>query len=812
MNINTDPTIGANTTIGEYSNKGVTLQGNDIYLNSMYGVSTLNNTLDDGSGNMSVTGTITSPQIELNSNGGSYTPYSTFQMDYNAGGEVGGNLGKFTIGSDSGSWGQLQEYSPNAGEVSNVFCSDCIQNGDGTLSNVNGDSDTTFAFGVASFDGDTSHFNIGSNGTGGVVFAVDGDASSTMPGYDGDAGMILLPNQNSCNGPTDALSTDGIGGVFCNTSLSDQRLKKNIISLDASSSLAELMLLNPVTYNWNDSYYTTPTGEHDGISSTTPQLGLLAQQVQTLFPSLVQGTTSTTMEVVLKRNDGGKVIGTTTEQVQNYLSVDYVHMIPVLISAIQEQQTEVKQLQATIASTTDNQYAIPMTIIGNSPDANTTTFDSALLPSADNTYSLGASGSRWSTLYSQTLNTGDLIFGNNFDLLESKNPNGTIATSTGAGMVWENGTGTPIFSLDASGNLAVNGSITAGGDVCAFGTQCLSSTWNNVNTLTNQINALSSTTITLGNVNAVLNNQVSQLSTASTSISDLTAQLSDLSTQITILSSTTSLWLSSTSTTFTSLITDIASSTFASSTATITSTIASSTSFIQTIANAVVTVLESSGQVIQSAGSWVVGQIHASLAVFDRVETQTAAVSNGIEMTDSVTGNIWCLRISNGNWDKTAGQCAAQTSSASTTTNPTSGTSMTVGTENEGTASQTVDVTTSSLNNPVISAPVSVTGVTSSSTASTSTTSTDETSTSTQSTQAAPTTGTSASITGGSVSAPVNPTGASSTDEDTTQTSIDTGTAPAGSGASSASDSSSVEVTQTSAPTSAPDSASSSGQ
>ena len=270
-------------------------------------------------------------------------------MDYNAGGEVGGNLGKFTIGSDSGSWGQLQEYSPNAGEVSNVFCSECIQNGDGTLSNVNGDNGTTFAFGVASFDGNIDHFNIGSNGTGGVVFAVDGDTENN---YDSDAGMILLPNQNNCNGPTDALSTDGIGGVFCNTSLSDQRLKKNIISLDASSSLAKLMLLNPVAYNWNKSYYTTPTGEHDGVSSTTQQLGLLAQQVQTLFPSLVQGTTSTSTEVVLKKDVGGKVIGTTTEQVQNYLSVDYVHMIPVLISAIQEQQAEIKQLQAEIASTT----------------------------------------------------------------------------------------------------------------------------------------------------------------------------------------------------------------------------------------------------------------------------------------------------------------------------------------------------------------------------------------------------------------------------------------------------------------------------
>ena len=40
------------------------------------------------------------------------------------------------------------------------------------------------------------------------------------------------------------------------------------------------------------------------------------------------------------------------------------------------------------------------------------------------------------------------------------------------------------------------------------------------------------------------------------------------------------------------------------------------------------------------------------------IETQTASVTNGIEMTDQATGQIYCVQIKNGDFAKTVGACA----------------------------------------------------------------------------------------------------------------------------------------------------------
>jgi len=94
---------------------------------------------------------------------------------------------------------------------------------------------------------------------------------------------------------------------------------------------------------------------------------------------------------------------------------------------------------------------------------------------------------------------------------------------------------------------------------------------------------------------------------------------------------------------------------FATSTSTATSTLVATSSpeFIASVANSV-------RELIQSAGEWVVQKITATLAIFKRVETQTAAISNGLEITDSVTGEIWCMRIASGEWDKTKGSCVEE--------------------------------------------------------------------------------------------------------------------------------------------------------
>jgi hypothetical protein len=57
------------------------------------------------------------------------------------------------------------------------------------------------------------------------------------------------------------------------TQSSDARLKTNIDSLDASSSLSAISQLNPVAYDWLDP-------EKGGVR----QYGFIAQQVQQVFP------------------------------------------------------------------------------------------------------------------------------------------------------------------------------------------------------------------------------------------------------------------------------------------------------------------------------------------------------------------------------------------------------------------------------------------------------------------------------------------------------------------------------------------------
>jgi hypothetical protein len=96
---------------------------------------------------------------------------------------------------------------------------------------------------------------------------------------------------------------------------SDQRLKTNIQSLNASSTLAGLLTLNPVTYNWK----TEPTG-------TPPHTGFIAQQVLPIFPDLVsQGP------------DG-------------YYTLNYAGFAPYIVEAMQQMYQQLTSLENTVAS------------------------------------------------------------------------------------------------------------------------------------------------------------------------------------------------------------------------------------------------------------------------------------------------------------------------------------------------------------------------------------------------------------------------------------------------------------------------------
>jgi hypothetical protein len=100
--------------------------------------------------------------------------------------------------------------------------------------------------------------------------------------------------------------------------ISDVKLKENIV--DASPKLANLMQVKVRNYNM--------------IGDTTKQIGVVAQELETVFPSMI--------DVTPDRDAEGNDLGTTTK------SVKYSVFVPMLIKAIQEQQAIIESLKARL--------------------------------------------------------------------------------------------------------------------------------------------------------------------------------------------------------------------------------------------------------------------------------------------------------------------------------------------------------------------------------------------------------------------------------------------------------------------------------
>jgi hypothetical protein len=118
-------------------------------------------------------------------------------------------------------------------------------------------------------------------------------------------------------------STPGCNGCTAWTNYSDARLKDNITSL-SGGIMDKIMELKPVTFNYNDTYYSqTGYSRPDG---TTPTFtGFIAQDLQKIFPEMVSTAES------------------------GYLNTNLSNLQIYLVKGIQEQQSQIASLSAQLA-------------------------------------------------------------------------------------------------------------------------------------------------------------------------------------------------------------------------------------------------------------------------------------------------------------------------------------------------------------------------------------------------------------------------------------------------------------------------------
>ena len=146
-----------------------------------------------------------------------------------------------------------------------------------------------------------------------VNSSVTSNGSATS--FDTDNAAFVIGNGTASNALSDAFVVRFNGDATLSGDLtinSDERLKDNIQPL--GSTLNKLHQIEAKTYSLKKDE------EH------TPKIGVLAQEVQAVFPELV------------------------TEGVDGILSVNYQGLVPVLINAINEQEVKMSEQDAKIAA------------------------------------------------------------------------------------------------------------------------------------------------------------------------------------------------------------------------------------------------------------------------------------------------------------------------------------------------------------------------------------------------------------------------------------------------------------------------------
>jgi hypothetical protein len=237
-------------------------------------------------------------------------------------------VGTMRLGSGSGSGGTLTFSRSGQGDAARVACdaSSNLQFWTSTSERARITSAGDFVVGATSSTG--GKFEVSQSANSSVAYINSTNASQT------NSVMFVSASRNTTNNTFYYLDCyNATGGTYklriadsgnvTNTNnsygaISDAKLKENIV--DASPKLADLMQVQVRNYNL--------------IGDTNKQLGVVAQELETVFPAMV--------DVSSDKDSEGNDLGTTTK------SVKYSVFVPMLIKSMQEQQAIIESLKARL--------------------------------------------------------------------------------------------------------------------------------------------------------------------------------------------------------------------------------------------------------------------------------------------------------------------------------------------------------------------------------------------------------------------------------------------------------------------------------
>ena len=235
------------------------------------------------------------------------------QMLCTASGTYSTAMGAFTIasGNFSTAMGQstIASGSRSTAMGQSTTASGYTSTTMGDYTTASGYSST--AMGYSTTASDYASLTVGRYNSVNSTVTSGGNATS----FDTDNAAFVIGNGTASNAVSDAFVVRFNGNATLSGNLtinSDERLKDNIQPL--GSTLNKLHQIEAKTYSLKKDE------EH------TPKIGVLAQEVQAVFPELV--------------NEGADGI----------LSVNYQGLVPVLINAINEQQLKMSEQDAKIAA------------------------------------------------------------------------------------------------------------------------------------------------------------------------------------------------------------------------------------------------------------------------------------------------------------------------------------------------------------------------------------------------------------------------------------------------------------------------------